>query len=217
MTVSWVIPSIVVCCSILSVLILALLSALSGWFELQKLYPDRDDEVLARFRFRSGSLGKALPVHMNGMLHLTACRSGLRVGMWRLFGPFSRNFLVPWQDIAVSRSRRLIWRRAVISLGAESKLEISGHLADRIALAAGSDWPERPLPLRERPVEALRGVVVNWLLVSSLYGLLFSAMRRPSLPTAGGSAALDPFLTSFALIGIVSVFAYFRRISSGRP
>jgi hypothetical protein len=217
MTSSLVVPLIIVGFSIFWVLTLTLLGVLSGWFELQKRYPDRDDEVLAGFRFQSGSLSKGLPVHMNGMLHLTACRSGLRVGMWRLFGPFSRDFLVPWQVLAVSRHRMLIWRRAEIRLGVEGKLEIAGHLADRIAAAAGGAWPERPIPVPERPSEALRAVFFDWLLVSSIYGLFFSAMRGVSTPSQGDfPLGARPFLAPFAVIGVLSVIAFLRRVSSGR-
>jgi hypothetical protein len=68
-----------------------LLSVLSGWFSLMKRFPLETDVQLLYLRGISGQMG---PVRLNGILRLTVGEKGLRVGMWRLFGPFSRDFLV---------------------------------------------------------------------------------------------------------------------------
>jgi hypothetical protein len=39
-------------------------------------------------------------------LKLSPCSSGLRLGIVRLFGPFCRDFLVPWDEISVVRKDR---------------------------------------------------------------------------------------------------------------
>ena len=84
-------------------------------------------------------------VRMNNILTLTACRRGLRVGMWKLFAPFDRPFFVPWEQLGVERREAWLQKRAVLSFGnpAAGKLDIAGDLADRLAGAAQGRWPER--------------------------------------------------------------------------
>src|SRR5215469_15004199 len=84
-----------------------ILSFLSGWYTLMRVFPDRPQEkALAIFKGESGTVG---PVSMHGILTLSLCPSGLRVGMMKLFGPFAKDFLVPWGAIAVSRKTVLGW------------------------------------------------------------------------------------------------------------
>ena len=66
-----------------------------------EVYPDQSDEPILRLRGQSGTMG--LGVGMNGVLILSVCPTGLRVGMMRVFGPFCRDFFVPWESIAVVR------------------------------------------------------------------------------------------------------------------
>ncbi len=69
-----------------------LLSFLSGWFGLMERFPDRTENPLLTLTGQSGSLGK---VSMSRILTLSVCPAGLRIGIMRIFGPFSRDFLVP--------------------------------------------------------------------------------------------------------------------------
>jgi len=136
----WLIPSgFVVLFPALWLAVTTLLGALSGWYGLMARYPDRDDPALAQFRFQSGFMRG---VRMNGVLNLSACRGGLRVGMLRLLGPFCRPFYVPWRDLQVERRQRFFGARAVLRFGDASPLEISADLADRLAKAAAGAWPE---------------------------------------------------------------------------
>jgi hypothetical protein len=123
-------------------LVVTILSAISGWKGLSGRFPDRDDEVLATFRMASGFMRG---VRMNNILTLTACRTGLRVGMWKLFAPFDRPFFVPWDQLGVERREAWFQKRAVLAFGAPpvGKLDISADLADRLAAAAQIRWPER--------------------------------------------------------------------------
>jgi hypothetical protein len=70
-----------------------LLGAMSGWNGLEARYPDTGEPALLVLRGRSGQMGKG--VNMSGILRLSACRSGLRIGIARMFGPFQKPFLVP--------------------------------------------------------------------------------------------------------------------------
>ena len=119
-----------------------LLAVLSGWLRLAARYPDRSDEPLLRMRGSSGTMG--LGVNLRGVLTLSACRAGLRVGIMRLLGPFCRDFLVPWDSITVARKRVLFRPVARLEFGrpAVGALTISAAVADRLAEAAGRLWPE---------------------------------------------------------------------------
>lgn len=76
----------------------SILGVMSGWFGLAERFPDRREPTLAKIGGLSGMMG--IGVSMRGILTLTACQSGLRVSIWRIFGPFSRPFLVPWREIS---------------------------------------------------------------------------------------------------------------------
>jgi len=75
------------------------------WFELARRYPDRTEEASLRLRFQSGRMSG---VAMSGVLTLDVCATGLRVSIWRLFGPFSRPFFVPWNELTVTRRKMFL-------------------------------------------------------------------------------------------------------------
>ena len=77
--------------------ITTILGALSGWFNLQRRYPAGTEKSRLTLRMRSGRMG--LGVYMSGLLTLSACPSGLRISVLRMFGPFQRAFTVPWEQI----------------------------------------------------------------------------------------------------------------------
>src|SRR5580765_7585355 len=82
----------------------ALLAALSGIGELAERYPDRPEQRPWRtLRFQSGQLGRFIMTGVNygGCLRFDVCPAGLRVKIWRIYAPFSKPFLVPWDAIAV--------------------------------------------------------------------------------------------------------------------
>jgi hypothetical protein len=120
-----------------------LLGYMSGWFKLMDRYPDRAHEKPSlRLRMQWGVMGWG--VRLRGVLNLSVCDTGLRVGMFRLFGIFSRPFLVPWHDITVSREKSWFGQLAKLEFGSPKvgNLTIHGDVADRLAKAAGDDWPE---------------------------------------------------------------------------
>ena len=91
-----------------------LLSLLSGWFQLMAKFPNRSDEPILRLRWQSGSMRG---VNMNRILRLSACPTGLRVGMLPLFGPFCRDFFVPWESIVVTRATMFFFPVAKLQFG----------------------------------------------------------------------------------------------------
>jgi hypothetical protein len=112
------------------------LAVLSGWFRLMARFPNQTVEPLLRIRGQSGSMG--LGVSMRGILALSVCPSGLRVGIMRVFGPFCRDFLVPWEAIRVTRKNVLFWPVAKLQFGypAIGSLTIPARVANRLARAA---------------------------------------------------------------------------------
>jgi len=116
----------------------SLIGLVSGWYSLQSRYPDQPGEPILRLRFQSGMMGQAR-ANLQSVLMLSVCPLGLRVGMWRLMGPFCRDFFVPWQEIAVERSPTLFGQGARLTFGspAVGSLFVSGAVADRLARAAG--------------------------------------------------------------------------------
>ena len=124
------------------VAISSLVSHLSGWFQLMKAFPDRSEHPLLTLRFRSGRMGST--VSMRSVLWLSACESGLRVGILKIFGIFCKDFFVPWNALAVTRGRSLFFHTVELRFGSPSmgRLLISERDADQLAKAAGDRLPE---------------------------------------------------------------------------
>jgi len=118
-----------------------LMGFVSGWFRLMKAYPDRQEPSLLQLNFRSGWMGW---ISLNGILMLSACPSGLRVGMLRIFGLFTRDFFVPWNEIKVSRTKVFFRSMAELQFGdpAVGKLTVSASIADQLASTVSERWPE---------------------------------------------------------------------------
>jgi hypothetical protein len=124
----------------------ALLGFISGWYFLMRRFPDRPEAPLRTFNNQSGSIGL---VGARSLLTLSVCPGGLRVGMMRIFGPFSKDFFVPWNEMSVIRKDRFFWKVTKISFGNPpvGSLTLMADLADRLAGVAGIPWPEpRALP-----------------------------------------------------------------------
>lgn len=124
--------------------ITTLIGFLSGWYTLMRRYPDRREKPVLHLRGQLGFMGP-LNSRLRGILRLSVCPSGLRVGMFRLFGPFSRDFFVPWDEISVTRTQWfLMGEIAVMTFGEppHGKLAVAASVAARLAKAAGDDWPE---------------------------------------------------------------------------
>ncbi len=62
---------------------------------LARSYPDRREAAVVTLRWRMADLNGWV---VSG-LKLSACQTGLRVKVPRIFVPFDRSFLVPWDDI----------------------------------------------------------------------------------------------------------------------
>jgi hypothetical protein len=122
-------------------LVTTALSIFAGWFELQPLYPDRDDEPLDALRFVSGAIGRGSLFNPWGnvayghCLSLDVCHGGLRVSVWRVFAPFQKPIFIPWPCISVREKRFLFLRRYRLEFAQTDgrALTISNRVFRRIA------------------------------------------------------------------------------------
>jgi len=180
-----------------------LLGVLSGWFVLMRAYPDREEAALQSLSWQSGSMNL---VSMRSILKLSPCPSGLRLGIMRLFGPFCRDFLVPWDEISVVRKDRFFLKAAQISFGrpAIGKLTISADVADRLAHAASSHWPETELVPEETGDGIASRLIKQWILSTALAGAFFVIAPRVILPQ---SATPPPILVCVLFPAIVFGFS----------
>ncbi|HEX4694513.1 hypothetical protein [Sphingomonas sp.] len=162
-------------------LIVTMLGFISGWFTLQRRYPRGPGGPIRTFRMKSGSMGRfgLGRVSMNGILNLAPTHNGLRVGVFRLFGPFQRPFEVPWNEIQVERRTRFLVPGARLTFGIdEGNLTLAVGLWNRIVDSA----PERERPrLSVEPVaaQALAAALLGaWIAISALVGTFIAVTSR---------------------------------------
>jgi len=188
-----------------------LLGFISGWYALMRRYPDNSERALHTFTRQSGSMNS---VSMRSILNLSVCPSGLRVGIMRVFGIFSRDFFVPWHEMAVSRKDRFLWKVAKLSFGAQASgdITIPSDVADRIARAAGSRWPEPGSFPVETTGQARSRIVKQWLVTTSIAAAFFTI--APRLVTSSG-ASRPPILVAIlfpaTVFGVLGLVRYLRR------
>lgn len=186
-----------------------ILALLSGWFKLTAEFPDQSIEPILRLRGQSGTMG--LGVGMRGILILSVCPTGLRVGMMRIFGPFCRDFFVPWESIAVVRKTVLFRPVAKLQLGnpVVGTLSIPTHAADRIARAAMGCWPEKgPFP-EEKRGDTLRRLLVQWAAITTLAALFFILVPLAVAPSGARPPIIVAILFPAIVFGVVSIVRFF--------
>jgi hypothetical protein len=192
-----------------------ILGLLSGWFVLMRRYPDPGEEPLVRLSGQSGSMG--LGVHMNGILSLSACPSGLRVGMWRIFGPFCRPFFVPWSEIELEQKTVLLAQRAKLRFGnpVVGTLSVAAPVWQRLAETGGASTPMPQLPAALSNDAIGRNLALQWLAVTAFASAFFYFGPKFLATTAGGphpAVGLPPVVcVAFPAIvfGGVFLFRYF--------
>ena len=146
-------------------------------------FPNQTAEPLLRVRGQSGSMG--LGVSMRGILTLSVCPSGLRVGIMQVFGPFCRYFFVPWEAFSVTRKTVLFWPVAKLQFGSPGvgSLTIPAHVANRLARAALGRWPEAgPFP-EEKHHDTLRRLLTQWAAITCVAALFFTLVPLAVAPT----------------------------------
>ena len=198
--------------ALLWVSVTALLGFVSGWYGLMRRYPDRPEAALLTLKNQSGSLGV---VGMRSVLRLSVCDSGLRVGLMKLFGLFSRDFLVPWQSISISRKDRVLWRTAILDFGSGSLIlpsEVAAsEVADRLARVAGGHWPE-PGPFPEEADANVRSILLKeWSAATIFAAAFFVFVPMVVAPAGERPAILVAILFPAVVLGAVFFVRYLRR------
>lgn len=118
-----------------------LLSAGTKWYRLLRRFPNSGEKALLTLNFLSGRMGF---VNLKHCMHLSCCASGIRIALFRAFGPFSKPFFVPWAQLKVSRDTSIWGEVAVLKFGQPviGTLIIPGHVADRFSQIVKGSWPE---------------------------------------------------------------------------
>jgi hypothetical protein len=184
-----------------------LLMTFAGWRRLEARYPDTGEPALLTLRGRSGSMG--MGVSMNGILRLSACRSGLRIGIWRIFGPFQRPFLVPWDHITATPKTMFFMRRVRLSFGAPEVGQLT--IDDRswgALLAQPHDGGRQLAATMPQPTPRRRAelsLLAQWLAMTAFAGTFFAVVSR-----LGGAPGL-PLAMSYGFPGTVFGVATFVR------
>ena len=186
------------------------LAVLSGWFRLMARFPNQTMEPILRVRGQSGSMG--LGVSMQRILTLSVCPTGLRVGMMRVFGPFCRDFFVPWEAISITRKKLLLWPVAKLQFGSPGvgSLTIPAHVANRLAHAAMGRWPETgPFP-EEKHRDTLRRLLIQWAAITCVAALFFTLAPLAAAPTGSRPPIVVAILFPAIVFGVVTIVRYVR-------
>jgi hypothetical protein len=149
-------------------LITTVLAFMSGWFGLQEWYADDgSEEPLLRLGWQSGVMG--FGVHLNGVLTLGACRSGLSVRIWRIFGPFQKPLLIRWSEITAEPSRSFFTEMVKLGFGnpENGSLKISAASWSKLVAAAGQ---VANVPLPAAPIVSRRSIAtrlfLEWVVIT---------------------------------------------------
>jgi hypothetical protein len=156
-----------------------------------------------------------LGVSMRGVLGLSTCPPGLRVSMNRLFGPFNRTFLVPWEQINATRKESFWWPRVVLKFGESfGRLTIEDYVANKLWRSIPERWPETgPVPGPERRIRSIAIVAAQWLLVVVIvttFFLLVPVLAAPNKPPPRGFF-IPVILFVTVVFGVRALIQYARR------
>jgi hypothetical protein len=148
-------------------------------------------------------------VSMRSVLRVTACTNGLRVQIFRLFGPFSRPFFVPWEDITVIRKTTFFQPRVDLLCGSPEvgRVTIEASAADKLARASFGLWPEATLPPEETPSSLVQGLAVKWLVLVVLGDAMLAAI--PNIAPSRTHIPVELMLFPPAVFGLCFMFEYY--------
>jgi hypothetical protein len=119
----------------------AIISLISGWFSLAKVYRTGSAFDGAKWRMQSGRMRWF--VGYNNVLTIGASQQGLYLASMFLFRFMHPPLLVPWSEIKVQKKKGLVFEYVTFTMGRELAipLRIRGKLGTNLQQAAGSAWP----------------------------------------------------------------------------
>ena len=188
-----------------------LIGVSSGWFALARRYPDRDEPALVKIGFQSGVMGP-MGTGMNGILVFSACRSGLRVAIWRIFGPFSKPFLVPWSEISVRPTQIFFHPYARLGFGRPEAgvLSIQRNAWDQLvrgaSQAGGSPVAETLPPIPQGRLAS--AYLLQWLVLTAFGAAFFFLAPRLLSPGAAHPSLILCIALPATVFGIGTLIRY---------
>jgi hypothetical protein len=134
--------------------------------------------------------------------------------MMRIFGPFCRDFFVPWQSITVTRKTILFSPVAKLQFGNPrvGTLSISAHVADRLARAVLGRWPEAGPFEEEMPGGRFRRLLAQWALATSFAALFFIVAPMAVAPHTARPPVLVAILFPAVVFGVVFIVKFIGKI-----
>jgi hypothetical protein len=183
-------------------------------------YPDQAEEPLLKLKWQSGSMG--LYIHCGGILTISTCPSGLRVGILRLFGIFCRDFFVSWSEISVTRKAQFFLPVTKLQFGNPSigRLTIAARVANRLGRSAPGKWPEAgPFPDETR-CQIFQRLAKMWLDYTSLASIFFIVTSRIVAPNVPYPPVMIDILFPAIVFGFFFLIHYFvqiNRLARTRP
>jgi hypothetical protein len=183
-----------------------ILAVKAGWYDLARKYPNRDEKPILRTLFQSGRMSS---VSMSSILRLEVCASGLRIGIWKLFGPFSRDFLVPWNEIHVERKNGILWGTAKLTFGGGPQdLVLMDYLANRLARSVPGRWPETGSFAKDTLGQAVWSTFKVWGVGMAFVGAFFTFVPW----IFSGKPVTEMYVPCAILTGIAAVVMFLQRI-----
>ena len=118
-----------------------IISLVSGWYSLAKVYRTTSAFDGAKWRMQSGRMRWF--VGYNNVLTIGASQQGLYLSVMFFFRFMHPPLLVPWSEIKVQKEKGWVFEYVTFTLGRELAipLRIRGTLRMNLQHAAGSAWP----------------------------------------------------------------------------
>lgn len=119
----------------------AMISLISGWFSLAKLYRTRVAFNGVKWRMQSGQMRWL--TNYNNVLTLGVGPQGLYLATTFLFRFMHPPLLIPWNEIKVHKSKGWFFEYVTLTIGHQLAipLRIREKLAAKLRDAAGNYWP----------------------------------------------------------------------------
>lgn len=188
------------------------LSLKSHWFGLMRAFPNREEMVSLQLRGLTGNMGG---VGMRGILNVSVCPSGLRVGINRIFGPFSRDFFVPWEQLSVVRKNSFWGNTATLQFGSPriGWIRLQKQVADELARSAKGRWPEVGDFAPENRSDIFSSVFREWLICTTVASLFFTLAPRIMSPNQDSWPPIEiAILFPATVFGIAALVKYLSRV-----
>jgi hypothetical protein len=150
-------------------------------------------------------------VSLSGILTLSACSSGLRIGISRLFGPFQRPFLVPWDEIEAEQTTLFFAPMTKLSFGRPriGSLKIDARTWQRLAEVSPQAPPGGAVPVSRS--RAGRGFLLQWAAITLFAGSFFYFTSRAD-PRQQGLPLIVCFAFPGTFFGIAQGIRFLRQV-----